>query len=545
MIAGEKSVQPQNSTMQDFIGSFLEASRISLHSEANDLNRIPKKGARILVVNRLFGPVDPFLLLKGLSSVRQDVAVLTSFDYSNHTELEPSIVLLNIDDSEDTITGQFQNMINQEMLLIIFPAKQSTLSRITANMAMDKRWDQKLMRVLFQLDCPIQPIHISSESPPSLFHSKVFSFDGMIAFFQDMSLKEKRVHLRIGKPIEEMVKHSFTRPEDFARYVRAKLYALGSALDVNSFFSYLFINHRETVKSAIAPAIDPAIIEKELNALDKSHCLLQQAEYSIFLAAASSIPQTLKEIGRLREVTFREVGEGSGNALDLDEYDMYYHQLILWDHEQKKIAGGYRIGFGNEIMKLYGKRGFYLRSLFKFRKPFNEIFKQAIELGRSYITPDYQKARLPLFLLWKGILSVLLQHTAYRYLIGPVSISNEYSSFSRQLIVGFIKKYYWNSELAQHVKPRKAFVPPASDLDIDAIVEQLSPEMREVDKIIEEVEPQNYKLPVLIKKYIKQEAKIIGFNVDPSFSNVLDGLILLDINDVPLETLENLKKDLH
>ncbi|MCF8277034.1 MAG: lysophospholipid acyltransferase family protein [Flavobacteriales bacterium] len=541
----QQALSEHDLDMTEFVRSFLDVSRISLKIEEKDLSRIPTVGPGILVVNCLFGPVDPILLLDAISSVRHDVKVLSSYDFSSYGELKDHIVPFDMDKSEDALIDSIQKLIEMNQLVVVFPAKQGTISRITANMAIDKRWHPKLMRVLFRIDQSIQPIHVGTESLIGLIHSKTFSFDRMTAFFQDLNSKEKHVRLRVGNPIGTKLKARFTRPEDYARFVRAKLYSLGSKIDVNSFFSFTSADFGTALQEPLAEAIDPNFIELELNALNPSNCLIKQAQFKVFLASASQIPKSLKEIGRLREITFRTVGEGSGDSLDLDEYDMYYHQLILWDQENKKIAGGYRIGFGHEIMELYGKRGFYLHSLFKFRKPLNKVLEQSIELGRSYVTPEYQKARLPLFLLWKGILVVLLQNLGYRYLIGPVSISNEYSSFSRQLIVEFIKKHYWNEKLAKHVKPRKVFAPPCRDLDIDAIINIMSPEVSELDKIIEEVEPKNFKLPVLVKKYIKQEAKIIGFNLDPKFSNVLDGLIVLDMMDIPAETLENLNRELH
>lgn len=528
-----------------FIRSFLDASRIRVQVTQSELSRIPATGGCVILGNRLFGPADPILLIHAISSVRKDMVVLTSYNFGAYPELQDSISFLNIEDTEEKLLLQFEALLKEDKAVVVFPARQGTISRITANIALDKRWHPKLLKVLFLLRQPIIPVYLRTDSIISLVHSKTFSFDRMTSFFKDLNAKEKSVNIRVGKPIMDEVKRTFFRADHFGRYVRAKLYALGSPLQVNAFFSATRNAEKTLERQPIGAAIDGAILEKELAALPSKNRLLSQGNFDVLIAAAQSVPMTLKEIGRQREITFREVGEGTGEALDLDEYDMYYHQLILWDREACKIAGGYRIGFGHEIMELYGKRGFYLHSLFKFKRPFNKILEQSIELGRSYVTPEYQKARLPLFLLWKGILAVLLQNLGYRYLIGPVSISNEYSSFSRQLIVAFIKKYYWNTDLAQHVKPRKAFRPAKRDLDIEAIVDQLGQEMTEIDRVIEEVEPHNFKLPVLIKKYIKQEAKIIGFNVDPSFSNVLDGLILLDMMDIPIETLENLNRDLN
>lgn len=538
-------VNEGTSRLEAFVESFLQASNISLNVEASELQRIPNSGPCIIVVNKLFGPVDPILLLKAVRQVRTDVVVLTSYDYGQYQSLDGSISLLSIEEGEEQLEQRFRSLLAQGLAVVVFPAKQGTISRVTGSMAIDKRWHPKLLRVLFQLEHPILPVYLKTDALIRLIHSKSFSFDRLTAFFQDMSDNEKKVKVRIGKPLDGNLRATFNKSESFGRYLRSKLYALGSPLSVNSFFQRSSISKKKKPLASVGEAVEPHILETELNALPSENTLLQQGNFTVFLASANSIPMVLKEIGRLREITFRDVGEGTGDELDLDEYDVYYHQLILWDDENKKIAGGYRLGFGHEVMDLYGKRGFYLHSLFKFRKPFNRVLQQSIELGRSYVTPEYQKARLPLFLLWKGILAVLLQNLGYRYLIGPVSISNEYSSFSRQLIVRFIKKYYWNSELAQHVKPRKSFRPSDRDLDMDVIMEKVSPEIKEVDRMIEEVEPQNFKLPVLVKKYIKQEARIIGFNVDPNFSNVLDGLIVLDMMDIPVETLENLNSGLN
>ncbi|MBK9015008.1 MAG: GNAT family N-acetyltransferase [Saprospiraceae bacterium] len=165
----------------------------------------------------------------------------------------------------------------------------------------------------------------------------------------------------------------------------------------------------------------------------------------------------MQEIGRLRELTFRVVGEGTGKTRDLDEYDLYYRQLILWDRESKQIAGGYRMGIGDEIFERYGAAGFYISSLFKIKEGFHPYMKKSVELGRSFIVPDHQRKRLPLFLLWKGILYFLLKNPRFSYLYGPVSISKYYSNLSRGVIVAYIKKYFYNNELAHFLKPRKPF----------------------------------------------------------------------------------------
>ena len=201
------------------------------------------------------------------------------------------------------------------------------------------------------------------------------------------------------------------------------------------------------------------------------------------------------------------------------------------------------MGLGQEIFNRYGAKGFYISSLFKIKKGFHPTMKVSVELGRSYIVPDYQKKRLPLFLLWKGILFFLLKNPDYRYLYGPVSISKFYSNMSRGLIVAFIRNYYFNHQLAQHLKPRKPFKAKVDKVDIELLASTLGDQVKNLDSLIEDIEPDHIKIPVLVRQYLKLNARFISFNVDPNFSDVLDGFIILNVDDVPKSMLEALKRE--
>jgi putative hemolysin len=256
------------------------------------------------------------------------------------------------------------------------------------------------------------------------------------------------------------------------------------------------------------------------------------------------IPNIMNEIGRLREITFREVGEGTNQKMDIDEYDLYYNQLFIWDEENRKIVGAYRVGKGKEIMDIYGVRGFYVQSLFRMNRRLNPILSQSLELGRSFIIPDYQRKPLPLFLLWKGILYFLLKNPEYRYLLGPVSISSRFSNFSKELIIKFIKENYYNESIARYIRPRKKFIVSLHHLDTDILIESAS-DLNKLDRIIKDIETAQKNMPVLLKKYLKQNGKIVGFNIDPKFNNAMDGLLLLDLFDVPTSTISALSKEVN
>src|SRR3954467_9315870 len=241
---------------------------------------------------------------------------------------------------------------------------------------------------------------------------------------------------------------------------------------------------------------------------------MDRKELRGFYCAHIVIPNVIREIGRLREITFREIGEGTNKSIDLDEYDIYYHHLFIWDVEAKLIVGAYRIGLGDEIFYSLGKKGFYVNELFKLKTQFIPVLKKSLELGRSWIRKEYQTKPLPLFLLWKGILKFVIDNPRYRYLIGPVSISNSFSQFSKSLIVDYINRNHFDHDMAQYVKPRKKFKVNLENIDTDLLL-SAGDSFKGLDNLISEVETHNMKVPVLLRQYLALNAHIISFNIDP------------------------------
>ena len=266
--------------------------------------------------------------------------------------------------------------------------------------------------------------------------------------------------------------------------------------------------------------------------------LLTSKNYEVFLATAQQIPSILQEIGRLREITFRAVGEGTNNATDLDMFDDYYHHLFLWDNEAKKVVGAYRMGLGSQIFAKYGIDGFYTQDLFRFEPELYKMMSETIEMGRAFVINEYQQKPMPLFLLWKGIVHTTLRYPEHKYLLGGVSISNQFSNFSKSLMIEFMKSNYYDPYIAQYIKPKKEFKVKLKDADKDFIFDETDADLNKFDRIIDEVEPGNLRLPVLIKKYIKQNARVVAFNVDPLFNNSVDGLMYIRIADLPESTVK-------
>lgn len=532
----------------EFINSVLDSLGINYEVDPGDLERIPKTGSFITVSNQPFGGIDGLLLLKIILEKRPDFKLLA--DYLLHC-IEPLNKFSIPINEQKGITNKFTfttlkiaiNHLEEGNALGIFPAAE--ISKVhSLNNISDKKWENSLIKLIKNANVPIVPVyfqgknswvfHLLSSINPALQSVRLSK-----EFFNK---KRKTLNIRIGKPISLKEQHDFKEIEIFSRFLRAKTYALGTPLMVKKFFIPKYIARSKKIEKIIDP-IPLTKILPEIKMLKENYFLFDSNEYSVLCGPSIETPNILTEIGRLREVTFREIGEGTNRSLDIDEFDLYFSQLIIWDNNNNKIAGAYRVGRGDEIMEQFGIKGFYIQSLFNIQKEFYPILKESLELGRSFVIKEYQRKPLSLFLLWKGILFFLLKNRQYRYLLGPASISNNFTKFSQSLIVDFFKANYFDNDLAKYIIPRKRFkVKQNPNFDNEVFIKNTSSDVKKLDKFIQDIEPK-YSTPVLFKKYIQLNAKLLGFNVDPKFNNCVDGLMLLDIFDVPLNTLQSLSKE--
>ncbi|NBB77976.1 MAG: GNAT family N-acetyltransferase, partial [Verrucomicrobia bacterium] len=258
--------------------------------------------------------------------------------------------------------------------------------------------------------------------------------------------------------------------------------------------------------------------------------LVEHGDFEVYCAPADSIPTVLKEIGRLREETFRAVQEGTGQATDLDEFDRYYLHLFMWNRAESEIVGAYRIGLADQIVEQYGKQGLYTSTLFRFRSQFLKRLGPAIELGRSFISIKYQKKHASLALIWRGIGEYIARNPRYRTLFGPVSITDAYNHISKDLMVHFFREHNFDEELARQVKPRKS--PKSFRMLKGVSLKHIGESVRSVDcisAIVSGFEDDKKGVPILLRHYLKLNGVLLSFNVDPAFSDVIDGLILVDL----------------
>ncbi|MEA3451866.1 MAG: lysophospholipid acyltransferase family protein, partial [Bacteroidota bacterium] len=523
-----------------------------------ELSKIPKEGPFVIVSNFPLGGIEALVLSKVISKVRDDFKIVSNARFHDIEPFESLTLPINKVKKKKNkkkknkkshcleCTKAILQHVENGGALGFFLARGPSLYNRNTNLIIDNQWDTNLAKLVKIVKAPIVPVFFNDSFRKSYhilgnFHPLLQSF-----FVQKEMMKKKdsSIGLRFGSSIKISEQDNFSDIWRYTRFLRARCYALGasSPIDIDKFFKYkkkFKINKAE----AIADQVAVEILEKEIDFAKKDYLLRSQNEFDIVCAPANVFPNVLTEIGRLREITFRDVGEGSNKSLDIDEYDLYYQHLIIWDREAKKIAGAYRIGLGDEIISRFSAKGFYLNSLFKMKKDFIPFLQESLEMGRSFIIKEYQRKPLSLFLLWKGILYFLLKNSQYRYLIGPASISQDFSELSKNLIVSFFETFHLDKLLSSFVKPRKKYKINVENFDKNILLQDIGDDLNKLDKYIKEIEPGS-RMPVLFKKYIGMGAKILAFNVDPKFNNCLDGMIFLNVFDVPQNMLKNLAKDL-
>jgi putative hemolysin len=517
--------------------------------DGNQLDHIPKTGPFIIVANHPFGALDGLALIRTIAAVRPDFKVMANFLLQNVEPIKDYFLSVN---PFETRKGAYNNIaglkaalqhLEMGLPLGLFPAGEVSTYQEDLRTISDRKWQNSALKIARNANVPIIPVYFDGGN------SRLFHLLGLIhpnlrtlALPSEMLKKKgQTLKMRIGKPIQPKDIAMFTNVEQFGRYLRAKTYALGSSFDVKRDYFRLFRIPNKVDDIVLETPIDKILTE--INNI-QDFKTLSYDNFDCFVVGSAHIPNILREIGRLREVTFRAVGEGTNKSIDLDEYDLYYDHLILWDREAQKIAGAYRVGNGPNIMARYGLKGFYISSLFRMNYRMKPMLSKSVELGRSFIVQEYQRHRLSLFLLWKGILYYLISNPKFRYIVGPVSISNQYQEVSKELIIEFIQKHHFDEHLARYVQPRNAFKPKVKNVDTEALVESSQADLKKMDKIISEIEPSSFTMPVLLKKYLQQNAKIISFNCDPKFNNALDGLMYLDLNNLPGDTVETLQREM-
>jgi putative hemolysin len=528
-----------------FLDSILDEFEIQFEIPKEDLDRIPHTGAFITVSNHPLGGIDGILLLKLVLEKRADYTTLGNFLMHRIKPLNPYILGVNPFENKKEVKssiGALKNALRHlkgGSPLGIFPAGEVSAYR-DGKLLIDKPWDPSAVRLIKKAHVPIIPIYFHAKN------SRLFYFLSKISDrFRTAKLpselfsqKNRIIKVRIGKPISVKDQNQYENIDEFHEFIRKKTYILANPFvpAPKTISSPILKFSKEPKKIVVQGNIADMIQEVDTLRANGGR-MMESRNYEVFFAEAYKIPKLLLEIGRLREITFRDVGEGTNCEIDLDRFDQHYHHLFLWDSNEEKLVGAYRMGLGVDIFEKMGIEGFYVQTLFKFEPELYSMMRETIDIGRAFIIKEYQKKPMPLFFLWKGIVHVTLRYPKHKYLTGGVSISNQFSNFSKSLMIEFMKSHYYDPYIAQYIHPKKEYKVKLKDADKEFVFVATQADLNKFDRVIDELEPGNLRLPILIKKYIKQNAKLVAFNVDPKFNNAIDGLIFLKISDIPESTV--------
>jgi putative hemolysin len=541
-----------------FVDKSLVVLQVTAELEHTALQRIPQTGAAIVVANHPYGGIEGLMLISLLLKRRPDVRLLANHLLWRIPELREVLIPVDVLDprrKSANIAGLRAALAHVKAggLLATFPAGAVSHLQWPNAQIVDPAWSATAARLIRKCNAPVTPLHFAGHNGLS------FQVAGLIHPLLRTALlprelvnkRERQIAVTIGMPIPAAQIQAVTDDAALASLLRLQTYGLAKMHEKSRAYSQADMNgvaeltpkfNSETLtahatQAPIAAALPADLIAAELAALPASQHLIETSGLQVVYAHAAQLPWTLQELGRLRELTFRAVGEGTGRTTDIDLFDNYYTQLICWNPKTREVVGGYRLGAVDQILPRYGLKGLYTHTLFKYGRELPKRLGAALELGRSFVRPEYQRSFAPLLALWKGISEYVARHPHYRVLFGPVSISNDYLPSSRVLLVEFLKRHCFDAELSKLIKPRTPLRRrhPLASLGKDFA--QL-PDLDTLSDMLTQLEPDHKGVPVLLRQYLKLGGKLLGFNVDAQFGHAIDGLIMVDLPSTELKTLQ-------
>jgi len=528
-----------------FSDRVLDQIGVTYTFDAAHLDAIPKTGPVIVVANHPFGGIEGIVLMALLKKVRPDVKTMANFMLSLIPEMREDFIFVDPFASRSAVRANIRPIkeslgwLKEGHMLMVFPSGEvSSLDRKVMRVR-DPAWSPSIAALVRKSGATVVPMYLPGRN------SMLFSVAGLIhPLLRTLMLPRqmccmggRTIQVRIGTPLStKALEAHATDDVQMIRYLRFRSYLLAERESHRSRHHFLLHPPMLPQDPVIAPEPTEVLV-RELAALPPRRKLAENGDMQVWYAPATEIPHILQEIGRLREVTFRIVGEGTGNAIDLDDFDPYYYHLFLWNTTRQEIAGCYRLGLADVIIDQHGIKGLYTRTLFKFDERLLASIGPAVEMGRSFVRLEYQKAFTSLLLLWRGIALFIAQNPRYKTLFGPVSITNEYREASRCMMLACLRQTCWDEGLAKMVSPR---IPPKPPKQAEWSMPDYAYLLNDLDQVadyVSEIEPDGKDVPVLIKQYAKLGGKLLAFNLDPDFSSVVDGLITVNLTQTPRRIL--------
>jgi putative hemolysin len=519
----------------EFVDSALAHLNITVHISDSDLERIPKEGPVLVVANHPFGAIEGVILAQVLGRVRPDFRIMANYLLNRIPQMKPLLIAVDPferNSSVSTNIGPLRESLHwltEGGMLAMFPSGEVSHLKLKQRRVAEPAWGRTLARLVRRTGATVLPMFFTGRN------STLFQLAGLLhprlrtALLPHELLNKQgnTVAVKVGKPVNSAKLTRFDNDRDLVEYVRMRTLLL-----MRRHESAITTDHGTATPAIIAS--DTAtermkLVRSDVNALPNERLLTSKGDYAVYFARMHEIPHLMDEIGRQRELTFRGAGEGSGNEVDLDIYDRDYVHLFAFDNARGELIGAYRIGHTDQVLSLRGMKGLYTSTLFKYKRSLMNQLNPALELGRSFVRPQYQREYAPLHLLWKGIGQYVVRHPQYHRLFGPVSMSSRYDTASQQLLVDFLKANSFEEDLARMVKPKTRVRQLRSFRWLSSMAGRLVQDIDEVSTLIAEIQAHEQGVPILFKHYLKLGGKILGFNLDPDFSDVLDGLILVDL----------------
>lgn len=524
-----------------FSETILEDLPLTVDLPSAQLENIPLKGGFITVSNHHFGAVDGLILSAYIGKRRPDYKILTTFFLSLVRNLKGSFIPVNNFSSgkAKSVSGirVALDHIKSGGGLGLFPAgevatwqKKGERTAISGKKVVeDKPWALNMVKLIRRSGLPVVPIYFDG------CNSRLFHILGRIHPIlrtlrlpgEMMKMSGKTVKVRIGKPISPSIIASLD-DKALGAFLRNATYGLEWQCREQE-----APKAQETKQVPVAPPVDPALIRADAAAIQDKKAF-SSGDYDAYLIKAQDAPHLMKELYRLREVTFREIGEGTGTSEDTDIYDNYYRHLILWNVPNQEIAGSYRIGYGGEIIDSHGGiSGLYTSTLIDYGPSAREILSRSMELGRSFIVSKYQRDVLPLKMMFTGLCVATVSGTPVDRFIGLVTISGAIPDFLKSVVLHFLMKGYMMPDPDSFARSTSPFTPDYMRVDPDALLYMAPNDIDALDRLLLALSDGQFRLPVLIRKYFSCGAQAACFNVDKDFSNCLDTMISLEFKDFP------------
>ena len=431
--------------------------------------------------------------------------------------------------------------LRQAGMLVVFPSGEVSHWQMPAAQVADPEWNGAAVRLIRSTGASALPVYFCGHNGLgfqllSLLHPRLRTAFLLQEFLEQ---KGKTLEVRLGSPISAESLAAIFDNRQAIEYLRWRTYLLARRSKPEpSWPTALRSRLTFKIQEPVSTATPPEQLAKEIEQLPPDRLLIESGDFTVCLTTADETPQLIDELGRLRELTFRAAGEGTGNRRDLDRFDDYYSHLLLWHKSKRELVGAYRAGNTAEILARHGISGLYTSTLFRYDERLFTKLGPALELGRSFVRPEYQRQYAPLVLLWKGIARLIATRPEIPVLFGAVSISNDYNQASREMIYRFFEARAGHDQLAGLIEPRRPFrVNPFARWDCRAMCRVLR-DLEDLSQPIADIEADGKGLPILLRQYAKIGGKLLGFNVDAKFSNVLDGLMVVDLRQTDPSLLE-------